>query len=70
MWAFATPEERAWWSGTWGGRMVKSSVADQAVANSHATRDDLERIHQGRQEWATAPDGAFCAQNGEIPCRA
>ncbi|MCP2341939.1 methyltransferase domain-containing protein [Actinomadura rupiterrae] len=70
VWAFATPAEREWWSGTWGGRMVRSNVADQAVAKGHATRDDLERIHRGWLEWAAAPDGVFTAQHGEILCRA
>ncbi|RMI42214.1 methyltransferase domain-containing protein [Actinomadura harenae] len=69
-WAFATPEERAWWAGTWGGRMVHSTVADTAVEKGHATREELERIARGWQEWAAAPDGVFTATHGEILCRA
>ncbi|RFU37917.1 methyltransferase domain-containing protein [Actinomadura logoneensis] len=69
VWSFATPEEREWWCGTWGGRMVHSSLAETAVAKGHATRAELERIHAGWQEWAAAPDGVFTAQHGEILCR-
>ncbi|MEV4256120.1 methyltransferase domain-containing protein [Spirillospora sp. NPDC049652] len=69
VWSFATPEEREWWSGTWGGRMIRSNIADTAVRQGHATRDDLERIHAGWREWAAAPDGVFTVQHGEILCR-
>jgi SAM-dependent methyltransferase len=68
-WSFATPEERRWWSESWGGRMVSSAVADTAVARGHATRDDLRRIHRGWQEWAAAEDGWFAVAHGEIVCR-
>src|SRR5437763_8920738 len=40
-WCFATPDERAWWSRTWGDRMVDSAVAEHAVARGHADRGTL-----------------------------
>ncbi|WP_030171158.1 methyltransferase domain-containing protein [Spirillospora albida] len=68
-WCFATPEEREWWSETWGGRMVRSAVADQAVAGGHASRDELEGFYAGWKAWAAADDGWFSLTHGEIICR-
>ncbi|GAA2438634.1 methyltransferase domain-containing protein [Actinomadura vinacea] len=68
-WCYSTPEEREWWSGSWGGRMVSSDVAERAVAGGHATRDELERIRAGWKEWAAADDGWFAVVHGEILCR-
>ncbi|WP_192763821.1 methyltransferase domain-containing protein [Actinomadura algeriensis] len=69
-WCFATPDERAWWAESWGGRLARSAVADTAVAEGHATRDDLERIYAGWKAWAAAEDGWFAVLHGEILCRA
>jgi SAM-dependent methyltransferase len=68
-WCFATPEEREWWSGSWGGRMVESAVAERAVAGGHATLEELQRIRDGWREWAAAKDGWFAVLNCEILCR-
>src|SRR5689334_20981648 len=32
VWCYATPEDRAWWSGLWADRMTESAVGKQAVA--------------------------------------
>ncbi|AXI76928.1 methyltransferase domain-containing protein [Peterkaempfera bronchialis] len=69
-WCFATPEDRAWWSGLWAERMTASAIARQAVADGRATEDDLRRIADGWQEWGAAEDGWFAVLNGEILCRA
>ncbi|TYK52364.1 methyltransferase domain-containing protein [Actinomadura decatromicini] len=69
-WCFATPAEREWWSESWGGRMLRSGVADAAVAGGHATRDELRRVYEGWKEWAAAGDGWFSVTHGEIVCRA
>ena len=68
-WCFSTPEEREWWSESWGGRMLRSAVADRAVAGGHATREELRRVYAGWKEWAAADDGWFAVLNGEILCR-
>ncbi|GLW65464.1 hypothetical protein Arub01_37080 [Actinomadura rubrobrunea] len=68
-WCFSTPEERRWWSESWGGRMVRSSIADTAVSRGHATRDELDRIYAGWRQWAAADDGWFTVTHGEIVCR-
>ncbi|QKG21518.1 methyltransferase domain-containing protein [Actinomadura verrucosospora] len=69
-WCYSTPEEREWWSESWGGRMRDSSVADRAVAGGHATREELQRVYEGWKEWAAAEDGWYSVTHGEIICRA
>lgn len=69
-WCFSTPEEREWWSESWGGRMVASSVAEHAVEGGHATREELQRIYEGWKAWAAADNGWFSLTHGEIICRA
>ncbi|MFD0687751.1 methyltransferase domain-containing protein [Actinomadura fibrosa] len=69
-WCYSTPEEREWWSESWGGRMLRSSVADAAVAGGHATRAELRRIYEGWKAWAAADDGWYAVLHGEIICRA
>jgi SAM-dependent methyltransferase len=68
-WCFATPEDRAWWGGTWAERIVNSVIADRAVADGHATPEDLKRIADGWRAWAAAEDGWFIVLHGELLCR-
>jgi len=68
-WCFATPEERAWWSGTWSERIIKSAIAEQALTRGMATRQDLERLSEGWREWGAADDGWFAILHAEILCR-
>ncbi|MGK5553743.1 methyltransferase domain-containing protein [Actinomadura kijaniata] len=70
VWCYSTPEEREWWSESWGGRLLRSSVADHAVSQGHATREDLAGFHAGWKAWAAAEDGWFGVPHGEIICRA
>ncbi|RSN70467.1 methyltransferase domain-containing protein [Actinomadura sp. WAC 06369] len=69
-WCFATPDEREWWSESWGGRLARSAVADTAVAEGHATRAELDAIYAGWKAWAAAEDGWFAVLHAEIVCRA
>jgi ubiquinone/menaquinone biosynthesis C-methylase UbiE len=69
-WCFATPEDRAWWSGTWAERTTSSAIADQALAQGRATGQDLRRIADGWREWGAAEDGWFATPHGEILARA
>lgn len=68
-WCYATPEEREWWSESWGGRLRNSAVADHAMAGGHATREELQHIYEGWKEWAAAEDGWYSVTHGEIICR-
>lgn len=69
-WCFATADERAYWSGTWAERVVRSALAEQAIARGLATPADLERLAEGWREWGAAEDGWFTVLHGEIICRA
>ncbi|MEV8311584.1 methyltransferase domain-containing protein [Streptomyces flavidovirens] len=69
-WCFATPEERAWWSGLWADRTTASGYAELAVAGGHATRDDLAAIAGAWREWGGREDAWFMVPHGEVLCRA
>ena len=69
-WCFATPDERAYWSGTWSERVVKSALAEQAIARGMATAADLDRLAEGWRQWGAAEDGWFGVLHPEILCRA
>ncbi|MQY12540.1 Ubiquinone/menaquinone biosynthesis C-methyltransferase UbiE [Streptomyces sp. RB5] len=69
VWCFASPEERAWWSGLWADRTTGSSYAALAVDGGHATAASLERIAAAWREWGAAEDGWFSVLHGEILCR-
>lgn len=70
VWCHATPQERTWWSGMWSERIVRSTIAELAVRDGHATREDLERISAGWRTWGEAQDGWFALLHGELLCRA
>ncbi|MFI6317946.1 class I SAM-dependent methyltransferase [Nonomuraea sp. NPDC050556] len=69
-WCFATEEDRAWWGGMWAERVLKSLMADQALATGAATESDLHAISAAWQEWAASEDGWLSILHGEILCRA
>jgi SAM-dependent methyltransferase len=69
VWCFATPEERAWWSGLWAERTTDSEYARIAVDGGHATTGDLERIAGAWREWDRAPGAWFAVLHGEALCR-
>ncbi|WP_050514868.1 methyltransferase domain-containing protein [Streptomyces rimosus] len=68
-WSYATPEERAWWSGLWADRTVASSYARLAVDGGHATEYELRRIADAWREWGAREDAWFGVLHGEILCR-
>lgn len=69
-WCFATPDERAWWSGLWADRTTASVYAELTVAGGHATRDDLSAIAGAWREWGGREDAWFMVPHGEVVCRA
>jgi SAM-dependent methyltransferase len=68
-WCFATPDERAWWSGMWAERTTSSRYARTAVDAGLADPAGLERIAAAWQAWGEQPDGWFAVLHGEIRCR-
>ncbi|WP_375383681.1 class I SAM-dependent methyltransferase [uncultured Microbacterium sp.] len=69
LWLFETPEDRAWWGGSWATRVVSSAFADHAVSGGFADRAALERIADGWREWAAAPDGWLLMPHAEVLAR-
>jgi SAM-dependent methyltransferase len=69
-WCLSTPEDRAWWGGMWAERILRSAMAEQALATGAATEAELRRISDGWLEWAAAGDGWMSILHGEILCRA
>jgi SAM-dependent methyltransferase len=68
-WCFATPEDRAWWAGTWATRVTESSLARHAVDRGLATGAELAELAEGWRRWASSPDGWFAVLHGEVLCR-
>ncbi|WP_444959839.1 methyltransferase domain-containing protein [Nocardiopsis sp. M1B1] len=70
VWNHSSPERRAWWGGMWSRRILESDMGRQAVAEGHATREELERVSAGWTAWSRDPDGVFVIPRGAILCRA
>ncbi|MBM9618274.1 methyltransferase domain-containing protein [Streptomyces zhihengii] len=68
-WCFATPAERAWWSGLWADRTTASVYARLAVEGGHATPERLDAAAQAWREWGADEDAWFMVPHGEIVCR-
>ncbi|MEV8477320.1 class I SAM-dependent methyltransferase [Streptomyces sp. NPDC051173] len=68
-WCYASPEERAWWSGLWADRTVASSYADLAVSGSFTDEAGLHRIAGAWRAWGGSPDAWFAVLNAELLCR-
>ena len=70
VWCFATPADRAWWSGMWAERVLASDFARQAVDQHLADPVDLEEIADAWRAWGGEPDGWFAVLHGEVLARA
>jgi ubiquinone/menaquinone biosynthesis C-methylase UbiE len=68
-WTFATPDERAWWSGLWAERTLASSYAQQATDGGHATPDQLQAVSDAWRDWGAQEDAWFTVLHGELLCR-
>ncbi|MFD7458164.1 MULTISPECIES: class I SAM-dependent methyltransferase [unclassified Streptomyces] len=68
-WTFATPEERAWWSGLWADRTLASTYARVAVGGGHTTEEGLRAVSEAWREWGRQEDAWFAVLHGEILCR-
>ncbi|MFI9770635.1 class I SAM-dependent methyltransferase [Streptomyces sp. NPDC052415] len=68
-WTFASPEERAWWSGLWADRTLASAYADRALEGGHATEERLRTVSAAWRAWGERADGWFSVLHGEILCR-
>ena len=67
---YATPAERAWWSGVWAQRCVSSNFATQASAHGLADEVALELLAEAWRVWGEQDDGWFAVLHGEVLARA
>jgi SAM-dependent methyltransferase len=70
VWCFATPSDRAWWSGLWADRVTKSAFGEQAVREGYATPDELAGVADAWRQWALDGSAWFAVLHGEILARA
>ncbi|WP_069169633.1 methyltransferase domain-containing protein [Streptomyces griseus] len=70
VWCFATPADRAWWSGLWADRTTTSAYARSAVDGGHADAAVLTEVADAWRAWGEEPDGWFMVPHGEVLCRA
>jgi len=68
-WAYADPETRAWWAGTWAERVEKSDLARQAVEYGLASTDELAEMAAAFRRWSEIEDSTFIVPSGEILAR-
>lgn len=68
-WCYATPEERAWWSGLWAERVTSSDFARQAVEHGLADDVALESLAEAWRAWGTAEDAWFAILHGQVLAR-
>jgi SAM-dependent methyltransferase len=69
IWCYATPDERAWWSGLWADRITQSALADQALASGRSDRAGLDDLAAAWRAWGAEPDGWFAVVHGELLIR-
>ncbi len=68
-WTYATADERTWWGGLWAERLERSDLAQQAVDDGVASREDLDEFAAAFRRWSLAPDGVFLVPNVEVIAR-
>jgi 2-polyprenyl-3-methyl-5-hydroxy-6-metoxy-1,4-benzoquinol methylase len=68
VWCFSTPDDRAWWGGSWADRVTGRAFTEQALA-AGASAADLAAIADAWREWAAAEDGWFLVPHGEVLAR-
>jgi SAM-dependent methyltransferase len=68
-WCYADPGTRHEWGEMWAARITDSAVAEQLVAESLATSEELRELAAAWHEWADHPDGWISVLHGEILIR-
>ncbi|HHV19972.1 MAG TPA: methyltransferase domain-containing protein [Propionibacterium sp.] len=65
VWCFATPDDRAYWGGTWADRILHSRFADRARDHG-VDQATLTAMSHAWKAWADDPDGWIMMTHGEI----
>ncbi|PYH72783.1 class I SAM-dependent methyltransferase [Aspergillus vadensis CBS 113365] len=67
-WCFSSPEERRYWGGSMAGRAANSGFATQALEGGFASREQLEAVVRGWEEFVECERAWFGLLHGEIVC--
>ncbi|PYH99763.1 UbiE/COQ5 methyltransferase [Aspergillus ellipticus CBS 707.79] len=67
-WCFSSPEERQYWGGSMAGRAAASGFATKAVQEGFATKEELEMVVKGWEEFIECEQAWFGLLHGEIVC--
>lgn len=70
VWCYATPEDLAWWTGTWAERLTASAFGASALEHGLADRAELEQLAAGWLAFGTDPRAWFLVPHGEVLARA
>lgn len=68
-WCFATPEDRAWWGGSWAERVLSSNYAVEAVRRGLSTPERNAAIADAWRVWTADPTATFTITHTEIVAR-
>jgi ubiquinone/menaquinone biosynthesis C-methylase UbiE len=66
VWCFASPDDLAWWTGTWAERLTASAFGEQAVAHHLTDADELDRLATGWRAWGQRAGAWFSVLHGEV----
>ncbi len=59
-WTFYEESGKTWWGDQWSQRILESDIAVKALEYGIATRDELEAISVGWQQWKNTPSSVSC----------
>jgi hypothetical protein len=66
LWTYATPEQCAWWGGTWARRTLDSTFANQAIERGLVTDEELAELSTAWLDWSAHPDAWFAMTHAEV----
>lgn len=67
-WCFSSDEEREYWGGSMAARARSSGFTKMAIDGGFSTKEELERMASGWEEFTQNQDGWFGLLHGEIIC--
>ena len=68
-WCFSSPDERAYWGGSFAARTESSGFATKAVNGGYATREDLKEMADAWRAFIDDEEGWYAILHGQIICR-
>ena len=66
VWCYASPEDLAWWTGTWAERLTASTFGTSALEHGLSDADELARLAEGWRTFGQDPRAWFLVPHGEV----